>query len=66
MKTLRIHPTDVFRLMETTTVLMKFKKPWWSFLIPGFNGPYKGIVIINGLQYEQDVNAPILFRGDTK
>ena len=55
----KIHPLDVTYLLNTRPMaLLKFRRPWWGWLIPGFSGPFKGTIIIDGVEYEQDVNTP--------
>lgn len=54
----KIHPMDVFRILQTAeSAKLHLKRPWWGWLIPRFMGPYKGSLIINGVEYEQDIKA---------
>ena len=56
----KIHPLDVEFLIGKNAhlVTLRLKRPWWSFLIPGFSGPYRGELTIRGREFEQDASVP--------
>ena len=61
MSTPKIHPEDVHTLINrrgTQMMLVRYKKPWWAIFIPGFMGPYTGYITIDGIEYEESIDAP--------
>jgi hypothetical protein len=65
MKIRKIHPDDLFFLLEKcyregVLVQTKLHRPWWSYFILGYTGPYYAEIILDGVSVEQDVAAPRL------